>query len=114
MKYLHVCLFAFIGGVLRYEMSMLFNPAGTFLVNLIGAFLLGLLTVKLKEMTNNDLRTGITGGLIGSFTTFSTFSMESVELLQTDVLIGVMYISATLLLGIMLAAAGMKFGEVLS
>ncbi|UTH13258.1 fluoride efflux transporter FluC [Macrococcus equipercicus] len=111
MKYLYVCIFAFIGGALRYEISMLVDIGGTLAVNLAGAFILGLLSVKLMALDQN-LRTGITAGFVGSFTTFSTFSKESIELLQTTVWSGIGYIAVTIIFGVLLAYAGMKVGEV--
>ncbi len=110
MKYVYVCIFAFIGGALRYELSLLFDPAGTFVVNMVGAFVLGWLSVKLMAMKHTALKTGITAGLVGSFTTFSTFSLESAALIQVNVLYGTGYIAATVLLGMTFAYLGMKWG----
>ncbi|MDX8405363.1 MAG: fluoride efflux transporter CrcB [Mariprofundus sp.] len=59
-------------------------PWGTFAVNALGSFLLGFLFVWLIERsTASDLvRLAITVGFLGAFTTFSTYSLESVRLLQ--------------------------------
>ncbi|EAU54168.1 fluoride efflux transporter CrcB [Mariprofundus ferrooxydans] len=59
-------------------------PWGTFAVNALGSFLLGFLFVWLIERSTAGelLRLAITVGFLGAFTTFSTYSLESVRLLQ--------------------------------
>jgi len=59
-------------------------PWGTFAVNALGSFLLGFLFVWLIERSTAGelLRLAITVGFMGAFTTFSTYSLESVRLLQ--------------------------------
>jgi len=59
-------------------------PWGTFAVNALGSFLLGFLFVWLIERsTASELaRLAITVGFLGAFTTFSTYSLESIRLLQ--------------------------------
>ncbi len=60
-----------------------FLPYGTLAVNVLGSLALGwLATVFLdRPEINSALRLGITVGFLGAFTTFSTFSLESVQLL---------------------------------
>ena len=60
-----------------------FLPYGTLVVNVLGSLALGwLATVFLvRPEINNALRLGIAVGFLGAFTTFSTFSFESVQLL---------------------------------
>lgn len=59
-------------------------PYGTLAVNVIGSLLMGLLYVFfLERMTvSAELRGAILIGLLGSFTTFSTFSMETLNLIE--------------------------------
>ncbi|MDX8392869.1 MAG: fluoride efflux transporter CrcB [Mariprofundaceae bacterium] len=59
-------------------------PWGTFAVNALGSFLLGFLFVYLIERSTAGelLRLLLTVGLLGAFTTFSTYSMESIRLLE--------------------------------
>ena len=61
-------------------------PAGTLIVNLTIALLLGsLFTIFLERwIIANTLRTAITIGLLGAYTTFSTFSLDTLHLIQTD------------------------------
>ncbi len=80
-----------VGAVLRYLMATatyrLFGqafPYGTLAVNVLGSLLMGLLYVWLLErsMASAELRAALTVGLLGAFTTFSTFSLETVSLLE--------------------------------
>ena len=59
-------------------------PWGTFAVNALGSFLLGFLFVWLIERSTAGelVRLALTVGLLGAFTTFSTYSLESIRLLQ--------------------------------
>jgi len=63
-------------------------PWGTFAVNALGSFLLGFLFVWLIERsTASELtRLALTVGMLGAFTTFSTYSLESIRLLQEGAL----------------------------
>lgn len=101
-----------LGSVLRYELARAVPPAAngfptaTLLTNLIGALLLGALVVAVTEVwrPHHLLRPLLGTGLLGGFTTFSTFGVE-VRGLPADVAIG--YVVATLVGGIALAALGM-------
>ncbi len=64
-------------------------PWGTFAVNALGSFLLGFLFVYLIERsTIGELwRLAITIGFLGAFTTFSTYSLESIRLMQQGVFV---------------------------
>lgn len=59
-------------------------PYGTLTVNVLGSFVMGLLTILLLERlaTGPELRGAILVGFLGAFTTFSTFSMETVSLIE--------------------------------
>lgn len=92
MYYWVIGLAGAIGALLRYGVELLFPvsnwggfPMGTLWVNLLGCFLLSGFTVWSTIITALPiwLRTGITVGLIGSFTTFSTFSLETMQLWQS-------------------------------
>ena len=82
---------SFLGGILRFLASRFFQntiisafPWGTFLVNIIGCFLIGLF-YGLSEKGNiasAELRMFLTVGFCGGFTTFSTFANENVALMR--------------------------------
>ena len=59
-------------------------PYGTLAVNMLGSFALGWLATFFIDRPDisNALRLGLTVGFLGAFTTFSTFSLESIELLM--------------------------------
>lgn len=80
-----------IGAGLRYQLSRialhLLGPAfpwGTWIVNLLGGLLMGLLAgMLLREGEMNEpLRLLLGTGVLGGFTTFSAFSLESANMLQ--------------------------------
>jgi fluoride exporter len=79
------------GALARYGLEGLVSrrwpgafPWGTFVVNVTGAFLLGLVFVLLTERVTVDpwLRSSLTIGFLGAYTTFSTLSFESYRLLE--------------------------------
>jgi len=79
-----------IGSVARWYISLKMNgmtslfPAGTLTVNLVGSFIIGLCIAIFSRMTQLDplFRVILTTGFCGGLTTFSTFSMEVVTMLQ--------------------------------
>lgn len=96
-----------IGAVCRYGISLIpFHftfPLATFLTNLIGAFIIGIIVgVAEKEQASDNMILFIKTGFCGGFTTFSTFSLESVELLSGGkYLLGGGYMVASLILCIL-------------
>lgn len=73
----------FLSGVIARRYGETF-PLGTLIVNLIGCFLVGLLFYLLQErfVVNPTLRTVVFIGLLGGFTTFSSFGLQTFTLLQ--------------------------------
>ena len=76
-----------IGSMLRYSVALFpinkLFPYHTFIVNIIGSFLIGaLLGLLLKNSITNEGWKFLATGVCGGFTTFSAFSLEGVELLQ--------------------------------
>ena len=105
------------GALARYGLTGLVHrfsadrfPAGTLLVNLIGCFLLGYLATLTVERwpVSATVRTALLVGFLGAFTTFSTFGMDSLNLVRDGALgRGVLNIVLSVGLGILLAWAGM-------
>lgn len=93
MNYVYIIGGAVIGAPLRYflqgrvqELYGIGFPAGTLAVNLTGCFVIGLLATLAEErdLLTRDARLFLLVGLIGSYTTFSTFGWETVELLRDN------------------------------
>jgi CrcB protein len=82
----------FIGAVSRYVMSGLVHqaipfstfPAGTLAVNVVGCFIIGLLggLADTRSVIGQDLRLFMFFGVLGGFTTFSTFGYETLALVR--------------------------------
>ena len=106
---------SFLGGGIRYLISVFFNqkinpdfPYATLSVNLLGCLLIGVFySLFEKSLIGNDWKLFLTTGLCGGFTTFSAFSMESVQLFkQGNLFAMLMYIIISIVLGIALTYAG--------
>lgn len=101
-----------IGAILRYTIAELFGsemfPYGTLIVNVIGCLLLAFLSTLHLFQTKlpKPLQLAINTGLIGSFTTFSTFSLEAMSLLITNSLSALIYISGNIGLGLLACMIG--------
>lgn len=108
-----------MGAVLRYSASIGVAtimgrgfPYGTLFVNVSGSLLIGLLSVIMLERFNigPEWRAAVMVGLLGSFTTFSTFSLETLNMLEqgellaaiTNVLLSVVVCLAAVWLGVVL------------
>jgi len=90
-------------------------PYGTFAVNILGSLLMGVFIAAfaLKFETSQELRGFLTVGLLGSFTTFSTYSMETVLLIERGDWTGAgLYAFGSLALGILGLLAGMWLGKI--
>ncbi|MFW5770328.1 MAG: fluoride efflux transporter CrcB [Spirochaetota bacterium] len=121
---LYIALGGAIGAVLRYIISgiphSLFPgtfPWGTALVNLTGSFFIGFLSgILFNRMAtiSPDMRKFVFIGILGAFTTFSTFSIESLRLLNDgEITLAVSNIMLNNIGGIVLALAGYTGGKAL-
>jgi fluoride exporter len=72
-----------LDGWIQYRVGSAF-PAGTLTINLLGCLCLGVIgQFSLNHFTvSTDLRIGLTIGLMGGFTTFSTFGLDTVSMLE--------------------------------
>lgn len=91
-KLLFIGLGGFLGSISRYMLSRLVYhsigetfPYGTLAVNIIGCFLIGLLMSLMNErlFVQPNVRMFLIIGLLGGFTTFSSFSFETFELMRS-------------------------------
>lgn len=86
-------------------------PIGTFLVNLAGSFILGVLVARVWPVAPEWLRVGLGPGLLGSFTTFSALAVSAVDLTATGAgLSAAVYVAASVVGGIAAAALGIRLG----
>ncbi|MGD8191148.1 fluoride efflux transporter CrcB [Brevibacillus ginsengisoli] len=89
MNWLAVAIGGAIGSMLRYLLSLTLNqtswPYGTWFTNLLGSFLIGFIFVwgREKGLLPPVVYTLLVTGMMGGFTTFSSFSLEVVQYLQT-------------------------------
>lgn len=79
----------FIGAIARYFISSFLQssvtqtfPIGTLGVNILGSFLIGFLALYFQQIVSSEYRVLVITGFLGALTTFSTFSYESVTLLE--------------------------------
>lgn len=108
-----------LGATLRYYVAVSINaklgdafPYGTLTINMAGCLLLGLTVsfcLRHPEMPF-PIKLFIITGLLGGFTTFSTFSLETFELLLNNTVFGFMNIALSLIGGLVMIALGMRLG----
>lgn len=122
MSLVYIGLGGFLGAISRYLISKYINthfplsnmPYGTLFVNLIGAFILSLLmslSIHKLEMSKNFMLFFATG-FIGSFTTFSTFIYETIILNEESFsFYSIIYLSISILLGLLFAFLGYSLGR---
>jgi CrcB protein len=93
MGYFIVFIGSGIGGALRYGVGVLsvrlfgFGfPIGSFAINVVGSFLMALIAeyFALKSGFSQPWRLFLTTGIVGGFTTFSTFSLDAVSLYERN------------------------------
>jgi CrcB protein len=92
-------------------------PWGTFVVNISGAFLLGLLFTLLTErfVVAPWLRSAITIGFLGAYTTFSTLTLETFRLFEDGSYLAAAFnILGSVVVGLVAVFAGVVLGRVLS
>lgn len=125
-KWLLIALGGAVGAVLRYALQEALGhrdglPLGTLLVNVSGCFLIGLLATWIPEQAGvrGDLRLALLVGVLGGYTTFSSFAWESVRLAQGGRAVAAIgYVAASnalCLVGAALgfwAGAGLRAGQV--
>jgi CrcB protein len=115
MVYLWIALAGGAGSLCRYLVWRAVTPpdsgfpAGTLLVNILGCFCIGLLA---KMVSDEVLRLTLITGFLGGFTTFSAFSLETLQLYRNGMVANaVLYVGASNAGGLLAAWAGWRTGQ---
>jgi len=120
INYAAIAVGGAVGACLRFAlgeaMLHLFGrafPFGTLLVNILGSFVIGLLygLILTEQLTPNPWRIFVGIGILGAFTTFSTFSMDTVLMLQQGAFVkATLNVLANVVLCLTLTWLGIKLG----
>lgn len=129
MNYAYVAIGSAVGGVARLALSewaqrrfadvlprsgVVAFPIGTMLVNVTGSFVLGVLLVAVARMGSegNTMRLLLAVGLCGGYTTFSTFSAETLALMEHGSAgLAAANVAASVALALLGVAAGAAFAR---
>ena len=124
LRFLLIAAGAALGANARYLVSVWAGgrfgvgfPFGTLIVNVTGSLLLGFLLSLTAErlLSSPEMRLFLTVGFLGSYTTFSTYAYESLILIRSgNVLLGVTYIVANTLIGLVFALLGIWLARLVS
>jgi len=120
---LYIALGGGLGSVLRYLTAVVMNkyvqssfPYTTFVTNVVGCLLVGLFFGYLEKHNalSQDLKFFLITGFCGGYTTFSTFSHENMQLMQTNQMVTVfLYISLSVFVGLMATWFGLTLAKAL-
>ncbi|HXX65224.1 MAG TPA: fluoride efflux transporter CrcB [Bacteroidota bacterium] len=120
MNYLIIGAGGFIGAITRYVLAVWIGerwgrsfPLGTFVINVTGSFLIGLLMTLMTErvIENPQWRLFLVVGFLGAYTTFSTFEYETGALLRDGEWF---YASLNVALSVFVGFMALKLGEILA
>ncbi len=128
MDYVYVGLGSALGGILRHWLGVVIGarlgaslPWATILINVTGSFAIGYLTGWLGSAETPHSGWGrlvmplLVVGLLGGYTTFSAFSLQTLKLVQAGNLGGAAFnVSFSVLAGLGAAAAGFSIGKAVS
>ncbi|TDO99495.1 fluoride efflux transporter CrcB [Marinomonas balearica] len=117
MTYLMIALGGALGAISRFALGKWISnlwghtfPLATFSINILGSFLMGVVFILISEKMAipETYRPLLMVGFLGAFTTFSTFSLEIVSLINQQAwLTAISYLLLSCLLGVLALAAGM-------
>jgi CrcB protein len=118
---LYIALGGAIGSILRFLTTFFINkfwqsnfPLATFIANILGCFLIGLLIGYLEKnhITNSNLKWFLVTGFCGGFTTFSAFGFENYSLFENNnSILALSYIALSVFLGIISVGLGLYLSK---
>ena len=97
------------GAITRYAVSLIVGyPYGTLTVNIVGSFLMGLLFIYLNQKGLDRWQPFLLIGLLGGFTTFSAFSLDTFKLYEDGrLMMAGIYVFASVFLSLIALIIGM-------
>lgn len=110
----------FVGAIARYSLALLVDarmgspfPYATLLINVTGSFVLGVLSGLLEfSSLPPEVRLTIGVGFLGAYTTFSTFTYETLRLVEAgDTVLALAYVAVSVLAGLAAATLGLATGR---
>jgi fluoride exporter len=124
LSYIAVGVGAALGGMSRYAVQLFFVarfgpglPLGTFFINVSGSFLIGIISeIAQTRVVAIDplLRLGLTAGLLGGYTTFSTFALETRTLAgEREWALSLGYALASVVLGVSVCYGGIVLARLM-
>lgn len=118
-----VAVFGAFGALARYGLDLGVSrlwparfPVGTFAINVLGSFAIGVLFAVLEAHPPQAtwIRAGLGAGFLGAFTTFSTFSLQTLLLVESGATaLAGLYAGASVLAGLLAAWGGLTLGRAL-
>lgn len=118
--FLAVALGGAIGAASRYGLDRLIErrsfsvfPWATFTINATGCLLIGAVIAALVDRNSPTwLRLGVVVGVLGGYTTFSTYAQETLDLIEGDKLgVAALYAFGSLAVGVAAVFVGMRIGR---
>lgn len=115
MNYLLIGTGGILGSIVRYGIGKVISthlntrfPFGTFIINITGAIMLGILT---SAQINTNIYSFLGDGFLGAYTTFSTFMYEGFNLFKNNERLNAfVYILSSIIIGIIGFLIGIKIG----
>ncbi len=120
-----ISLGAIAGALARYYITLLFQyilgdnfPSGTFFINVTGCLLMGFFATIASQPINNispEIRLLLQTGFLGAYTTFSTYSLETLNLINTEkYVLATLYGAGSAIIGIIFVQLGVLIGKNIS
>jgi len=122
LTFIYVGLGGFIGAVGRYTINLFFvsffgfsAPFSTMFVNVLGSLAMGILFYLTSNNVSDFYKLFFITGILGGFTTFSAFSLDSIQMLfNKDFLNFIIYVSSSVSLSLFFLYLGFSFARSLS